>query len=305
MWSYFIKRLGIAVLVIIAVSIISFVLLRLSGDLARDLAGEDATPEQVEHIEKLYGLDKPLYLQYFDWAYKAMQGDLGRSLYSNEPVFDLITSRIGVTALLAVLGLGVAVMVAVPLGVFAAVYRNSWIDRSSLGLAVFGSAIPNFWFALILIYFFGVKLRWLPITGSESWAHFVLPTITLSTMVMPQIMRLTRGGMVEALDSEYVKMAWAKGLRPGTVFFKHALRNAVLPVVALAAVSLGFLLGGSVIVEAIFSLNGIGSLAYESIRRADFPIVQSILFMLSFSYVLLTLLADLVNARLDPRIRLH
>ena len=305
MWSYFLKRLGIAVLVIIAVSIISFILLRLSGDLARDLAGEDATPAQVEHIEKLYGLDKPLYVQYFDWAFKALKGDLGRSLYSNEPVFNLILSRIGVTALLAVLGLGVAVVVAVPLGVFAAVYRNSWIDRGSLGLAVFGSAIPNFWFALILIYFFGVKLRWLPITGSESWAHFVLPTITLSTMVMPQIMRLTRGGMIEALDSEYVKMAWAKGLGPGVVFFKHALRNAVLPVVALAAVSLGFLLGGSVIVEAVFSLNGIGSLAYESIRRADFPIVQSILFMLSFSYVLLTLLADLINARLDPRIRLH
>ena len=305
MWSYFLKRLGIAVLVIIAVSIISFVLLRLSGDLARDLAGEDATPAQVEQIEKLYGLDKPLYVQYFDWAFKALKGDLGRSLYSNEPVFNLILSRLGVTALLAVLGLGVAVVVAVPLGVFAAVYRNSWIDRCSLGLAVFGSAIPNFWFALILIYFFGVKLRWLPITGSESWAHFVLPTITLSTMVMPQIMRLTRGGMIEALDSEYVKMAWAKGLGPGVVFFKHALRNAVLPVVALAAVSLGFLLGGSVIVEAVFSLNGIGSLAYESIRRADFPIVQSILFMLSFSYVLLTLLADLINARLDPRIRLH
>jgi peptide/nickel transport system permease protein len=305
LWSYFLKRLGIAILVIIAVSIISFVLLRLSGDLARDLAGEDATPEQVEHIEKLYGLDKPLYVQYFNWAFKALNGDLGRSLYSNEPVFNLILSRVGVTALLAVLGLGVAVAVAVPLGVFAAVYRNSWIDRGSLGMAVFGSAIPNFWFALILIYFFGVKLRWLPISGSESWAHFVLPTITLSTMVMPQIMRLTRGGMIEALDSEYVKMAWAKGLGPGAVFFKHALRNAVLPVVALAAVSLGFLLGGSVIVEAIFSLNGIGSLAYESIRRADFPIVQSILFMLSFSYVLLTLLADLINARLDPRIRLH
>ena len=220
MWSYFIKRLGIAVLVVIAVSIISFVLLRLSGDLARDLAGEDATPEQVEQIEKLYGLDKPLYVQYFNWAYKAMTGDLGRSLYSNEPVFDLIVSRIGVTALLAVLGLGVAVMVAVPLGVFAAVYRNSWIDRGSLGVAVFGSAIPNFWFALILIYFFGVKLRWLPITGSESWAHFVLPTITLSTMVMPQIMRLTRGGMIEALDSEYVKMAWAKGLGPDAGVFQ-------------------------------------------------------------------------------------
>lgn len=305
MWRYFLKRMGIAILVIIAVSIISFALLRLSGNLAQNLAGEGSTPEQVEQIAKLYGLDRPLYIQYFDWLFKALQGDLGRSLISNEPVFQLILSRVGVTLTLALLSLAVAIVVAVPLGVFAAVYRNSWIDRSSLGLAVFGSAIPNFWFALILIYVFGVKLRWLPITGSQDWTHFILPTVTLSTMVMPQIMRLTRGGMIEALGSDYVRMAWAKGLPPHVVFFKHALRNAVLPVVALAAVSLGFMLGGSVIVEAVFALQGIGSLAYESIRRVDFPVVQSILFFLSFSYVLLTLLADLINARIDPRIRLH
>lgn len=305
MYQYFLKRAGIAILVIITVSIISFGLLRLSGDLAQNLAGEGATEAQVNHIRELYGLDRPIVIQYFDWAFGAVQGDLGNSLYSNEPVFEMIISRMGVTALLAFLALSAAILVAVPLGVFAAVYRNSWIDRLSLGLAVFGSAVPNFWFALVLIYFFGVKLRWFPISGSDTIWHFVLPTITLSTMVMPQIMRLTRGGMIEALDSDYVKMAWAKGLNPLTVFFKHALRNAILPVVALSAVSLGFLLGGSVIVEAVFALNGIGSLAYESIRRADFPVVQSILFVLSFIYVLLTLLSDLINARIDPRIRLH
>ena len=305
MWQYFLKRAGIAVLVIITVSIISFGLLRLSGDIAQNLAGEGATEARVDHIRELYGLDRPIVIQYFQWAFGAVTGDLGNSLYSNEPVFEMIMSRMGVTSLLAFLSLSAAIVVAVPLGVFAAVYRNSWIDRISLGLAVFGSAVPNFWFALVLIYFFGVKLRWFPISGSDTIWHFVLPTITLSTMVMPQIMRLTRGGMIEALDSDYVKMAWAKGLNPLVVFFKHALRNAILPVVALSAVSLGFLLGGSVIVEAVFALNGIGSLAYESIRRADFPVVQSILFVLSFVYVLLTLLSDLINARIDPRIRLH
>jgi len=305
MWRYFVKRLGIAILVVITVSVVSFGLLRLSGDLAQILAGEGATQAQIQETRVLYGLDRSMPLQYLDWARGAVKGDLGRSLFTNEPVFRLIAARLPVTATLAFASLFLAICVALPLGVFAAVYRNSWIDRAALGIAVFGSAVPNFWFALVLIYVFGVQLRWLPISGSATWWHFVLPTITLSTMVMPQIMRLTRGGMIEALDSDYVKMAWAKGLHPGIVFFKHALRNALLPVVALSAVSLGFLLGGSVIVESVFSLNGIGSLAYESIKRADFPVVQSILFVLSFIYVLLTLLSDLINARIDPRIRLH
>ncbi|WP_372603464.1 ABC transporter permease [Actibacterium sp.] len=305
MWRYFVKRLGIALLVVVTVSIISFGLLRLSGDLAQNLAGEGATPAQVDEIRVLYGLDRPMLVQYFDWAGKAVTGDLGRSLFTDDPVFTLITDRMPVTFTLAVSSLFLAICVALPLGVFAAVYRNSWIDRLALGMAVFGSAVPSFWFALVMIYVFGVQLRVLPISGSSTWAHFIMPTVTLSTMVMPQIMRLTRGGMIEALDADYVKMAWAKGLSPTVVFFKHALRNALLPVVALAAVSLGFLLGGSVIVESVFSLNGIGSLAYESIKRADFPVVQSILFVLSFVYVVLTLLSDLINARIDPRIRLH
>lgn len=305
MGRYFVKRLGIAALVVITVSVISFGLLRLSGDLAQNLADEGATQAQVQEIRVLYGLDRPLPVQYFDWAGRAITGDLGRSLFTNDPVFHRIASRMPVTATLTFGSLLLAICVALPLGVFAAVYRNSWIDRAALGMAVFGSAVPSFWFALILIYVFGVQLRWLPISGSATWWHFILPMVALSTMVMPQIMRLTRGGMIEALDADYVKMAWAKGLSPGVVFFKHALRNALLPVVALAAVSLGFLLGGSVIVESVFSLNGIGSLAYESIKRADFPVVQSILFVLSFIYVLLTLLSDLINARIDPRIRLH
>lgn len=305
MWRYFLGRLGISLLVVFTVSVISFGLLRMSGDLAQSLAGEGATPQQVAEIRKLYGLDRPLTIQYLEWVSNAVRGDLGNSLVSNQPVFGMITSHLEVTALLALLALTTAVVVAVPLGVFSAVYRNSWIDHFSRALAVFGSAVPNFWFALMLIYVFGVQLRWLPISGSQSWANFVLPTITLSTMVMPQIMRLTRSGMIEALGAEYVKMAWAKGLNPLVVFFKHALPNAILPVVTLSAVSLGFLLGGSVVVESVFSVNGIGLLAYDSIKRADFPVVQSILFVLSFVYVILTFLSDLINAAIDPRMRLH
>jgi peptide/nickel transport system permease protein len=202
------------------------------------------------------------------------------------------------------MSLAFALVISIPLGVIAAVRPNSWIDRSALGFAVFGQAIPNFWFGLILIVVFGVALRWLPISGSDSLAHFVLPMVTLGTAVMPPFMRLTRAGMLDALESDYIRTARAKGLRGGTVMFKHALRNAILPVVSLSAVSLGFLLGGSVIVESVFALQGIGFLAFQSIVRTDFPVVQSIVVFVSVAYVFLTLLSDLINAYLDPRIRL-
>jgi peptide/nickel transport system permease protein len=304
MGRFLIHRGTIALLVAITVSIIGFSLLRASGDLAQVLAGDNAKPEQIAATAHLYGLDRPLYEQYLDWAGKALSGDLGRSLFSNEPVARMIAERIGVTVQLSFMALLFAICLAVPLGVLAATRPNSWMDRSALGIAVFGQAIPNFWFGLILIIVFGVTLRWLPISGSDTFAHFILPTITLGTAVMPAIMRLTRTGMLDALDSDYIRMARAKGLPPVSVLFKHALRNAILPVVSLTAVSLGFLLGGSVIVESVFALNGIGFLAFQSILRTDFPVVQSIIVFVSFSYILLTLLSDLINAYLDPRIRL-
>lgn len=304
MGRFFVHRLTIAVLVAVTVSIIGFGLLRVSGDLAADLAGEDATPQEIAEVAKSYGLDRPLYIQYLDWAGSALSGDLGKSLFTNEPVLELILDRIGVTVRLAVFALAFALLIAVPLGVLAAIRANSWIDRGALALAVFGQAIPTFWFGLILIYVFGVLLRWTPISGSDTPAHFILPTIALGTLVMPPFMRLTRTGMLDVLESDYIRTAWAKGLSPASVLFKHALRNAILPVVSLSAVSLGFLLGGSVIVESVFALNGIGYLAFQSIVRTDFPVVQSILVFISFCYICLTLMSDLINAKLDPRIRL-
>jgi len=301
---FFLRRAVIAVLVAITVSIIGFSLLRLSGDVAAVLAGESAKPEDIARIAQAYGLDRPLYVQYLDWAWHALRGDLGQSLFTHEPVAGLILDRIGVTAILAVSSLIFALLVAVPLGVLAALRANTWIDRTALTLAVFGQAVPMFWFALILIFVLGVMLRWLPISGSATPAHFVMPTITLGVATMPAFMRLTRTGMIEVMSSDYIRTAWAKGLRPASVVFKHALRNAILPVVSLSAVSLGFLLGGSVIVESIFAVNGIGLLAYNSITRVDFPVVQSILVFLSFCYIALTLVSDVINARLDPRIRL-
>jgi peptide/nickel transport system permease protein len=304
MLRFLIHRCIIALLVAITVSIIGFALLRLSGDLASALAGDTANAQQIAQTAHAYGLDRPLYIQYLDWVGKALRGDLGRSLFSNEPVSYLIGTRIGVTVQLSLMSLIFALAISIPLGVVAATKPNSWIDRLALALAVFGQAIPNFWFGLILIILFGVTLRWLPISGSDSFANFILPTITLGVSVMPAFMRLTRTGMLDALDSDYIRTSRAKGLSSVSILFKHALRNAILPVVSLTAVSLGFLLGGSVIVESVFALNGIGFLAFQSILRTDFPVVQSIVVFVSFAYIFLTLMSDVINAYLDPRIRL-
>jgi ABC-type dipeptide/oligopeptide/nickel transport system permease component len=304
MGRFVVSRLIIAVFVAITVSVIGFSLLRLSGDLAQQLAGDDAKPEQIVEVAKRYGLDQPLYVQYVEWAKNALSGDLGRSLFTNEAVSELIGQRIGVTIQLAFMAIVLAIVIAIPLGILAAVRANTWLDRAALSLAVFGQAIPNFWLGLILIVIFGVTLRWLPITGSDSLAHFILPTVTLAFTVMPSFMRLTRSGMLDVLEADYIRTARAKGLSAASVIFKHALRNAILPVVSLIAVSLGFLLGGSVIVESIFALNGIGFLAFQSIVRADFPVVQAIIIFISICYIVLTFLSDVINAWLDPRIRL-
>jgi peptide/nickel transport system permease protein len=304
MLRFALRRTLIAVLVAITVSVIGFGLLRASGNLALVLAGESATPADVQRVSHEYGLDRPLYIQYLDWAGRALTGDLGRSLFTNEKVSELIINRLPVTVFVAVPALIIAILVAVPLGVLAAIRQNTWIDRLSLSFAVTGQALPTFWFALILIYVFGVMLRWLPISGSDHWTDFILPWVAVSIGVIPSQMRLTRAGMLEVLSADFVRTARAKGLSPRAVMFKHALRNAILPVVSISAVNLGFLLGSSVIVETIFALNGIGQLAYQSILRLDFPVVQSIIVFISIAYIFLTLTADLINAWLDPRIGL-
>ena len=304
MSAYLLRRLIVAAWVAVTVSILAFALLRMSGNLAEQLAGEDARPEQIAEVARQYGLDQPLYIQYLRWAGSALQGDLGQSLFTNEPVTQLISERAGVTIQLALMSTAFALILAIPLGVLAAVRANSWLDRLALGVAVFGQAIPNFWFGLLLTLLFGVTLQWLPFVGSDSIWHFILPTATLGLTVMPSFMRITRSGMLDVLGSDYIRTARAMGLSRFSVLFKHALRNAILPVVSLVAVTLGFLLGGSVIVESVFALNGLGLLAFQSIVRADFPVVQSIIVMVSFAYIGLTFLSDIINAWLDPRIRL-
>lgn len=218
---------------------------------------------------------------------------------------DLIASRLPITLTLGAIALLVALLIAIPLGVLAAVKRDSWIDRLALTLATFGQAMPSFWFALVLIVVFAVTLKWLPVSGNTSWQHFILPAIALGYYATPSLMRLTRAGMLDVLGADYIRTARAKGLSPARVLFKHALRNALIPVVALAAVEFGFMLGGSVVIEAVFSLQGIGQLAWDAIARNDFPVVQAIVLLIALIYIVLTLLADLLNALLDPRIRVR
>ncbi|MCU0560079.1 MAG: ABC transporter permease [Desulfobacterales bacterium] len=305
MLAYTLKRLLVAALVAATVSFMSFLLLKLTGDPAAALAGESATESQIAFVREQYGLDKPLLVQYAHWIARALQGDFGESPYFKQPVSAIIGGRLGVTLTLGGCALVFAVALAIPLGVLAAVRPNSWIDRLALTISVLGQAMPSFFFGLALIIVFGVMLRTLPISGSDTWRHFILPAIALGYYATPAFMRLTRSGMIEVLASDYIRTARAKGLRPASVLFKHALRNAIIPVVSLAAVQFGFMLGGSLVIETVFAINGVGFLGYQSIARSDLPMVQAIVLMVSMFYVVLTFFADLLNAFLDPRIRVH
>lgn len=303
MVKYILKRLGVAFLVALTVSMITFSLIYVSGDPAVALAGEAASNEEIEHIRKSYGYDRPIPVQYMDWLGRALQGDLGRSHYLKEEISDVILTRLPNTLILAGCAIAFALTLAIPLGVAAAIRPNSLIDRFALTLAVVGQALPSFWFALIMMFFLGIQLRWLPISRVETWQGFIMPAIALGYYVTPGVMRLTRAGMLEVLQSDYIRTAKAKGLRPLTVLFKHALRNAIIPVVSLAAVQFGFMLGGSIVIESIFAINGLGFLAWETIQRGDLPMMQAIVLVLSLFYILITFLADMLNAFLDPRIR--
>ena len=305
MLAYILKRLLVAALVAATVSFMSFLLLKLTGDPAAALAGESATEAQIAFVREQYGLDKPLLVQYVNWIARALQGDFGESPYFKQPVSAIIAGRLGVTLTLGGCALVFAIVLSIPLGVLAAVRPNSWIDRLALTISVLGQAMPSFFFGLALIIVFGVMLRWLPISGSDTWRHFILPSIALGYYATPAFMRLTRSGMLEVLASDYIRTARAKGLRPASVLFKHALRNAIIPVVSLAAVQFGFMLGGSLVIETVFAINGVGFLGYQSIARSDLPMVQAIVLMVSMFYVVLTFFADLLNAFLDPRIRVH
>jgi peptide/nickel transport system permease protein len=303
MIRFLFTRILLALAVAVAVSIAAFALLHALGDPAIAIAGEGATASDIEAVRQQFGFDRPLPVQYVEWIGRVIQGDFGESFYYRRPVRELIVEHIPTTLKLGLASIVFALSLSLPLGIAAAVRPNSWIDRASLGLAVFGQAIPSFWLGLILIITFAVRIPILPASGADTWLHFVLPTIVLGYYAAPALMRLTRAGLIEVLESDYIRTARAKGILPTTVLFKHALRNALIPVVSLAAVQFGFMLSGSIVTETVFALNGLGYLAWGAISRADLPVVQMIILTFSVLYIGLTLAADLVNAWLDPRIR--
>ncbi len=303
MLRFLIRRLIVALLVAATVMTLAFVLTRLSGDLATSIAGPNATAEDIAAIRLAYGLDRPVLTQFFDWVGRAITGDLGESYFFKARVSSLIADRMPVTLTLGLTGLVIALAISIPMGVLAAVRENTAFDRAVQIVALLGQAMPSFWLSLILMITFGLTLGWLPISGEGSWEHYVMPGIVLAFSAVPSLTRLTRAGMIQAMGSDYIRTARAKGLTRASILLKHALRNAAIPVVAIAAVQLGFMLGGSIVIEQVFALHGVGYLAWESIGKNDFPVVQAVVLVLAIIYVGLTMLADLMNAVLDPRLR--
>ncbi len=302
MLRFFVRRLIVALLVTATVMTLAFVLTRLSGDLAISIAGPNATQADVDAVRKAYGLDRPVIRQYFDWVGRALTGDLGDSYFFKTRVANLLAERMPVTLTLGIVGLLIALAVSLPLGILAAVRENTVLDRLVQMVAVIGQAMPSFWLGLILMITLGLR-GWLPISGTGSWQHYVMPGIVLAFSAIPALTRLTRAGMIQAMSSDYIRTARAKGLSRASILLKHALRNAAIPVVAIAAVALGFMLGGSIVIEQVFALHGVGFLAWESIGKNDFPVVQAVVMVLAVIYVALTTIADLLNAVLDPRLR--
>lgn len=284
-------------------SVVVFALVHLSGDPVLLMVSPDAPPDVVATTRQALGFDRPLYEQFARYLGNAAHGDLGVSLRMNRPVISLILERLPATMKLTLAALVIAVLVAIPAGIVSAVKRGTVVDRLAMAGAVAGQAVPIFWLALLLIALFGVRLRWLPVYGSGSLAHFVLPAVSLSTIIMGRLARLVRSSMLEVLGQDYVRTARAKGLGEPRVLAVHALKNASIPIVTLLGLQFAQLLGGAVVTETIFAWPGIGRLVVEAIFNRDFPVVQGVVLVVSLIFVAVNVLVDLSYAVLDPRIR--
>jgi peptide/nickel transport system permease protein len=267
------------------------------------ILGTSATPDALQTLRHQLGLDQPGWMRYLQWVGGMLQGDFGTSVLSHSAVGPLIVQKLAVSGPLALASAAIALALAVPLGVVTAVRRDGAVDHAGTVVTVLGQAVPSFWLALILMIVLGLQLGILPISGTGTWQHFVMPGIVLAFTAIPALTRLTRSGMIESMASDYIRTARAKGLSRARIIFKHALRNAAIPVVSIAAVQLGFMLGGSIVIETVFALHGVGYLGWESIAKNDFPVVQAVVLVLAVFYIGLTLLADILNALLDPRLR--
>ena len=303
MKSYLLRRLWQSLLVIFGVSVVVFLILHLTGDPAALMLPPDATAEDIAKFRHDMGFDDPVAVQYVRFLKGAVRGDFGQSIRHGEPAMGLVVERLPATFELAGAGLVIALALAIPAGIVSAVRRNTSIDYISTVVALLGQAMPTFWLGIMLILVFSVRLNWLPSSGRGDVEHLILPAITLGLFTTARITRLTRSGMLEVLGQDYIRTARAKGMGEPPVVWKHALKNAAIPIVTIVGIELGTLLGGSVITETIFAWQGVGRLSVQAIFNRDYPVVQSAVFLLASTFVIVNFLVDVVYTYLDPRIR--
>ena len=313
MFIYLLRRILVSLPVLLGISFITFTLVTFApGDaISLMLSNETANTDNLALLRAELGLDNPWYVQYYDYMTGLARGDLGTSINSKQPVLAQIKQRFPNTMLLTFSAMLVALLIAVPMGILSAARRNKPEDYGAMFFSMLGVAMPNFWLGLMLILFFGLELRWLPIRGMGSledgvWdfvSHLILPAITLGTALAAILMRLTRNAMLDVLSEDYIRTAKAKGLRAQLVLYKHALRNAIIPVLTTAGLQFGSLLGGAVIIETIFSWPGLGLLSIMAIRQRDLPLIQGSVLIFALSFMLVNLLVDLLYSSIDPRIR--
>jgi peptide/nickel transport system permease protein/oligopeptide transport system permease protein len=304
MLSYIVKRFLAMIPVLIGISLLLFFMLRmLPGDPAQVLAGQMASPEEIETIRKQLGLDRPVYEQYLSYLGRLVRLDLGRSARTQNPVIEEIWARLPNTLLLAVVAIGLACLFGIPAGVISAVRSYTWVDYLVTVGALFGISMPVFWLGLMLVVVFAVILRWLPAGGTGTWQHVVLPSVTLASFVVAFITRMTRSTMLETLSLDYISTARSKGLREAVVVIKHALKNALIPIVTVVGLQFGLLLGGAVLTETVFAWPGIGRLIVDSILARDYPVIQGTILIFGLLYILVNLAVDILYVVIDPRIR--
>jgi peptide/nickel transport system permease protein len=311
-FAYVLRRIIATIPVMAVVALFVFSLLFIApGDPAAVIAGDQATPEQVERIRQSLGLDRPFLVQFSDWVWRLLHADLGRSIFTNLPVTTMIAQRIEPTLSLTLITLVLSVTVAVPIGVLAAWKAGTFLDRAIMGFAVFGFSVPVFVIGYLLAYFFALQLEWLPVQGYTPlsqgvlpWLeNLILPAIALGCVYIALIARITRATMLEVLQQDYIRTARAKGLAQAPILFIHALKNASVPIVTVIGLGIALLIGGAVVTESVFAIPGLGRLTVDAILRRDYPVIQGIVLLFSFVYVLVNLGVDLVYTLIDPRIR--
>jgi len=304
MLTFILRRFTTMIPILIGVTLITFSIMHLSeGDPARIMLGLMASEEAIAHIRQLHGLDLPLHIQYFRWLGRIITGDFGRSIQSRRPVLEMIRDRLPATLELTVTALILALIVGVTAGIISAVRQYSWLDYFSMTFALFGVSMPPFWLGLMMMLIFGVRLGWLPISGRGDLNQLIMPAIVLGTAQMAIIARLVRSSMLEVIRQDYILTARSKGLLERVVIYKHALKNAMIPVVTMVALQLPFLFGGAVITETIFSWPGMGRMLVGSLFERDFPVIQGTVLIIAIIVMFANLTADIIYALVDPRIR--